>query len=254
MTEDRNIVTPALAATILVVRDDPFEVLMVKRRSSSHFSSALVFPGGLVDAADSAPEWANHLRGGAALDDAARAIRVAGFRETFEETGIVIAAGARPKADRDRPFLDVVRNQGVTLDLDAVAPFGHWITPENAPKRFDTHFLLARAPDGAEPVSDNNETVSVEWVNPAEALARAGAGDFSILFPTLMNLRMLAQSMDAASALAAARARKIFTVRPILSKRDGQTVLNIPAEAGYGVTEYVNPPQSTLLGRGEKKS
>lgn len=253
MSEERKILTPLLAATILVVRDDPFEVLMVKRRSSSHFSSALVFPGGLVDAADSSPEWAHHVRGGLALDDAARAIRIAGFRETYEETGLVLADGGHAEAERDRPFLDVARAQGVTLDLDAVAPFGHWITPENAPKRFDTHFLLARAPDGAEPVSDQNETVSVEWVNPADAVARSEAGDYSILFPTLMNLRMLAQSTDAASAFAAARARKIFTVQPVMSKRDGHTVLNIPAEAGYGLTEYVNPAQSTLLGRPEKK-
>lgn len=247
MSEQRTIVAPALAATILVVRDDPFEVLMVKRRSSSFYASALVFPGGLVEAADASLDWLPHVKAAAGMDANARALRIAGFRETHEETGMLLAHGGAPSA-ADQPFLDMVRAQGATLDLNALAPFGHWITPELAPRRFDTHFFLARAPAGAEPVADNNETVSVEWVRPAEVLARAEAGDYSILFPTLMNLKRLAESADAAGAFSAARARPLFTVKPTMSKRDGRTILNIPAEAGYGLTEYANPPQSTLLG------
>ncbi len=247
MSEDRKIVPAALAATVLLVRDDPFEVLMVKRRSSSFYASALVFPGGLVEALDAAPLWGAYVHGGASLDDAGRALRIAAYREVHEETNIILAPEAAQEP-RNLAFADLVRARDLQLDLDVFAPFGHWITPEAAPKRFDTHFFLARAPSGVAPESDNNETVSLEWLAPANAIARAEAGDYSILFPTLMNLKRLAESTDAEQALQAARARPIFTVKPSMARRDGQTIISIPEEAGYGVTEYVNPSQSTLLG------
>lgn len=247
MSVERKIAPAALAATVLVVRDDPFEVLMVKRRSSSFYASALVFPGGLVEASDAAPHWGAHVRGGEDLDDAARALRIAAYREVHEEVGIILSPDAEQEP-RGLAFADLVRARDLKLDLDVFAPFGHWITPEAAPKRFDTHFFLARAPVDAAPVVDNDEMVSLEWLAPGNAIARAAAGDYSILFPTLMNLKRLAESNNAVQALRAARARPVFTVKPSMARRDGQTIINIPVEAGYGVTEYVNPSQSTLLG------
>lgn len=242
MSTEQPKVRPALAATILLVRDDPFEVLMVKRRRGATYSSALVFPGGVVDPSDASPDWLPHLRGAEDLSDDARALRVAACRETHEETGILLVAGWTAVHAAPAPsFLDLVRSQGLVMDLDAICPFGHWVTPDMAPKRFDTHFLLGRAPPGAEPVSDGGETVSVEWVRPSDALGRVEAGDYSILFPTLMNLKRLAESADAESAIAAARTRPVFTVQPSVSRRDGKTFICIPAEAGYGVTEYMNP-------------
>lgn len=164
---------PRLAATMLLVRDDPFEVLMARRNDRGQFASALVFPGGVVEEEDRSAAWLDHVDGAADLDAGERALRIAGIREAFEETAILLAEDAEglcpPLGDvTGRAFLDLVRDNEVRLKLDAIVPFAHWITPEMAPKRFDTHFYVARAPRDGEAVSDGLETVSVEWVAPDE--------------------------------------------------------------------------------------
>lgn len=233
-------VEPVLSATILLLRDDPFEVLMVRRRSSSHFASALVFPGGLVDPEDRAENWLPHVTGAEGLSETERALRIAACRESYEESSVVLG-GQVHAFEPGVPFLEIVARQNAKLPLGDLSRFGHWITPERAPKRFDTHFFIAAAPEGVEPKCDGDETVSLEWVRPIDAIARAEGGEHTIIFPTLMNLRMLAQSDDVASALNAARARTVVTVMPRVEKRSDGLVVVIPAEAGYGVTEYAAP-------------
>jgi 8-oxo-dGTP pyrophosphatase MutT (NUDIX family) len=244
--EPRSVSAARPAATILLLRDDPLEVLMVRRNDAAFFASALVFPGGLVEAEDGSEAWLPHVTGGEGLNAEERALRIAAIRETFEEAAILIADDV---ADRHLPaaaadaaaFRALVAGSGGRLDLSRVQHFGHWVTPEGSPKRFDTHFFLARAPAGQEAICDGGETVSLEWVRPVDALARADAGERSILFPTRMNLRRLAESPDVDHAIAAAAARPRFTVRPRVEKRpDGMAVI-IPEEAGYGVTEDFHP-------------
>jgi 8-oxo-dGTP pyrophosphatase MutT (NUDIX family) len=235
---------PRLAATILLLRDDPFEVLMVRRSEwrGDFYSAALVFPGGAVDPGDRAEDWLADIDGAEGLDAEERALRIAGCRETLEEAGILLARdahGACPPA-RDcgngESFHAMIRSLGARLQLDAFAHFGHWVTPPVTPRRFDTHFFLARAPDGAEAHCDGGETVALEWIAPQAALERGAAGD-NILFPTRMNLKRLAESDSVASAFAAAAVRERFTVQPTPEQRGGRTVITIPEAAGYGVTE-----------------
>lgn len=239
--------TPLLAATMVLVRDDAFEVLMVRRHAKAVFASALVFPGGAVDDDDYSDEWMPLLTSGADLPAPERAIRIAGIRETFEETALLLATRPdgtpinQPERTDDR-FIDIVRASGGRLMLDNVQHFGHWITPEVAPRRFDTHFLLAQAPAGQQAIADGGETVELEWASPAEVIERAKTDARSIMFPTLLNLMRLAESTDSATALAAARGRLPFTVLPEVEIRaDGSTTVVIPAEAGYGVTEHPEP-------------
>ncbi|MBJ7375300.1 NUDIX hydrolase [Sphingobium sp.] len=242
----RDIAIARPAATILLVRDAPFEVLMVRRHPEQTFSSALVFPGGTVDESDRADDWLDLVTGGEALDSGERALRIAALRETFEETAILLArdADGRPvpcvSTARD-DFRAVVAESGGTLWLDDLVKFGHWITPVNGPKRFDTHFFLAAAPDGQEAKCDGGEAVALEWASPDAILARASAGERSILFPTRMNLRRLAESDTVDAALAAARARSVFTVLPRVERREGGMAVLIPHEAGYGETENFHP-------------
>jgi 8-oxo-dGTP pyrophosphatase MutT (NUDIX family) len=237
---------PRPAATLLLVRDDPFEVLMVRRADRGSFASALVFPGGVVEDGDRSDAWLPHCDGAEGLDVEERALRIAAIRETFEETAILVgenADGACPPLGdvAGRAFLDLVREHRLRLRLDRIMPFAHWVTPDFAPKRFDTHFYVAKAPNQGEAVCDGAETVALEWASPPDVLARAQAGERSILFPTRLNLGRLAESRDAASALAAAAARPPFTVHPRREAREGGFAMVIPAEAGYAETENFHP-------------
>lgn len=237
---------PRPAATVLLMRDNPFEVLMVERHASGMFASALVFPGGVADPDDASPEWLPHLTGIDDLSGEERRLRVAAARETFEETGILLAEEGTVDLHREpelrrRPFLHIIRERRITLALDRFHKIGHWITPEGAPKRYDTHFYIALAPAGQAPVCDGEETVSLEWLSPAKAISLADAGARHILFPTRMNLTRLADSPDTLAAIHAARAKPPFTVTPRMTHREDGSFLCIPAEAGYGVTEIPVP-------------
>jgi 8-oxo-dGTP pyrophosphatase MutT (NUDIX family) len=243
---DRSPAEPRLAATLLVVRDTPFEVLMVRRSDHGSFASALVFPGGCVEEEDYSDDWLAHIDGAKGLDRVERALRIAGIRETFEETAVLLATDAAglcpPLGDvGGLGFLDLVRRHGLRLRLDGVVPFAHWITPEFSPKRFDTHFYVVRAPQGSEATCDGIETVALEWANPHDVLARAQAGERSILFPTRLNLARLAESKDGDGALAAAALRPAFTVLPQRKMREDGVIVTIPAEAGYTETEHFHP-------------
>ena len=245
MTGHETVVDPRPAATVLLLRDDPFEVLMVRRRAGGTFSNALVFPGGVIEVSDADAAWLPHLAGADRLDPQARAVRVAALRETFEEASILVAVlpdGSPVPAgppDDGTPFADLVARRGALLALDQLHPFGHWVTPATEPRRFDTTFFLCRAPEGQLARQDDGETVGFEWAAPEELIERAAAGERSILFPTLMNLRRLAESGDVASALSAADARPVVRIEPLARREDGRTIITIPEESGYGVTEHV---------------
>ncbi len=222
---------------------------MVRRSSRATFASALVFPGGALDPGDFSPDWAPFIEDFDRFEGAERAFRIAAIRETWEETSILVGTGTGTGTSTGTDaaaivggvsFRDVVERSGLRLRLGAIVPFAHWVTPESEPRRFDTRFFLAAAPAGQRAVADGGETVGVEWVRPGDAALAARRREQPIIFPTLMNLERLAESEDTTSALAAARARAAYTVRPVFERRpDGSHLIRIPVEAGYSVTEYV---------------
>ena len=244
MPSDPTIGGVRLSATILIVRDDPLEVLTVRRHAHATFASAIVFPGGVVDEADRSEEWLPLVSGADDLGPNERAIRIAGIRETYEETSLLLAhlpdGGhvAQPAAPHPT-FRETVRASGGTLALDDIRPFGHWITPEGPPKRFDTRFLLARAPRNQTAVADGVETVDIEWARPSALIERAQAGERAIMLPTYANLLRLAESEDADEAFRKAAG---ITPYPVIAWQetlpDGTRVHVIPAEAAYGFTEF----------------
>jgi 8-oxo-dGTP pyrophosphatase MutT (NUDIX family) len=250
---------PKPAATVLLLRDQPeFQVLMVKRHHQIDFASgALVFPGGKTHAGDSDARWAEFASGWDTLDAVQRTLRIGAIREAFEEAGILLAQSAdgapfeapcdlavRAAVDTgDVAFIDVVQDLGVKLRLDDLAVFARWITPTMMPKRFDTWFYVLHAPPGQVAACDGRETVDAEWIAPSEAVRMAAAGERTIIFPTLMNLRLLAEAQDARDCLARAQDRTLVPVLPEVAVRDGERVLVIPPDAGYG---EVSQPLSAL--------
>lgn len=239
--------TPRPAATVLLVRDDPFEVLMVRRHAAATFASALVFPGGVVDAEDWSDEWLPLLAGHEDLTDHERAHRIAAVRETWEEAAILLVSGNNGDCPLppDRPhgslFRKVVAASGGHLNLSAIAAFGHWITPVDAPKRFDTRFYLAHVGREHEARCDGSETVELEWIAPDSALELARRGDAGIMFPTKLSLLRLSESPCPRTAFEAALARPIVPLTPVVSARDGGTVVAIPPDAGYAEWEEFSP-------------
>ena len=259
MTQTKREPVPAIpSATILLLRDGSrdLEVFMVQRHHQVDFArGALVFPGGKVDPADREPTLQARCTGAPASDDE-RAVLVAAIRETFEESGILLArpngsddlvSGERLREieSRHRDALnhkqtslrEIIDAEDLTLACDLLTPFAHWITPELAPKRFDTHFFLVAAPRDQVALHDGRESVDSTWTTPSAALADADAGRCTIVFPTRLNLMKLGRSRAVEEALATARTSAIVTVMPRIEQTDAGTVLRIPAEADYDVVE-----------------
>ncbi len=239
------------AATTIIARErDVLEVLMVKRHHAVDFvAGAMVFPGGKVHDGDCDPAWARHARHWDDVPEEERALRIAAIRECFEETGIILGDPGRATAGadmvqarhsidrRERTFLDYVEEMDIVLDVAALTLFARWLTPPVVPKRFDTFFYLAAAPDAQIALSDGRETVETEWISPTSALALAEAGQREIVLPTRMNLRLLAKSGSLAEAVLAAQTRASRIVLPRIVTRDGVRFLQLDVLDGYGAVE-----------------
>ena len=130
-------------------------------------------------------------------------------RELEEEAGVALAASAEP-----------VR-------------FSRWITPAEVELRFDTHFFVVRAPDGAEPRVDGRECVGVRWIRPQDALHAAEEGRLKLVFPTIKHLEELATFGSVDEALSTARARKVMPVQPRVLMQGGVAQVLMPGEPGY---------------------
>jgi 8-oxo-dGTP pyrophosphatase MutT (NUDIX family) len=250
-------VVPRPASTILLLRDGPgseIEVFMMVRHYEIDFNSgALVFPGGSVDKGDQDIIQNSELySGGEGLDASELSFRIAAIRETFEESGILLARsrGSKVLIDAKRAgeieaahrtelcegktsFLKVLTDSGILLALDELVPYAHWITPEGVPKRFDTWFFLAAAPPEQVGAHDGKESTDSIWLSPREALAGGESGRFKLPFPTTRNLIRLGKQRSVAAALGDAGGRPIVTVMPVVTKVNGGRQLRIPLEAGY---------------------
>lgn len=240
------------AATLVLLRETNagVELFMVERAKTMGFAGGMmVFPGGKVDAADiDLIGDATLAIGFAELDPADAAARIAAIRETFEEAGVLLTHGGPvSEALRDHwrarvvqheeSFADFLHTTGHRLVADALVPFAHWCPPANLERRrFDTRFYLARMPEGETAWHDGGETVRSRWLTAAEALARADAGESSIIFPTRRNLERLAQHGSIDELIVAARAIPIRLVQPMVEDRDGRPHLCIPEGCGYPVT------------------
>ena len=137
--------------------------------------------------------------------------RATARRELDEEAGIALSEGT-----------ELVR-------------YSRWITPAEVSKRFDTHFFVARAPDGAEARIDGAECVGVRWIRPGEALAAGEREELMLVFPTIKHLEQLAAHTSVEDALGTARARKVQPVQPRVLVEGGVAQVLLPGEHGYDV-------------------
>ncbi len=261
---DNAVPTPArLSATVLMLRDgrDGMEVFMVVRHHAIDFASgALVFPGGKLAAGDADARVRSRCSGAEGLSAEQLGLRVGAIREAFEECGMLLARasgqsgliaharlaelGARYRQPLDKGEIgiaEMLEREDLMLACEELVPFAHWITPTFMPKRFDTYFFLAPTPPEQVALHDGREMVDSAWLRPADALAEAAAGTRTIVPATLLNIEKLGRSASVAAALAAARGSPVVRVLPELEQGGEGLLLRIPAEAGYGVTEFTMP-------------
>jgi 8-oxo-dGTP pyrophosphatase MutT (NUDIX family) len=258
---------PRDAATVMLLRPaaaaaagdrdagPPLEVYMLRRKSSMAFApGAYVFPGGSVDArdADEQVAWAGPAPAewGRVFDappQQAAALVCAAVRETFEESGVLLAGpsadsvvadttGADWEADRlallDRSLslAELLARRGLVLRSDLLRPWSRWITPVIEERRFDARFFAAALPPQQRTRDVGGEAAEVAWVSPADAIAMGRRREILLWPPTAVSLAELAACGDVAAAL---RPRKIRPVLPEASVAEGAVWLTIPADLEY---------------------
>jgi 8-oxo-dGTP pyrophosphatase MutT (NUDIX family) len=194
---------PAASAILLRESRSGFEVLVVMRPPRGFFGGLTVFPGGAVDAEDDS-DLARLVVPG---DQADHPHRVAALRELAEETGIALTRhGPIPAPEGGgEPTLEAMRATGVELDSGGLTLVSRWVTPEYAPKRYDTRFYLARVDDPPEVRLDHAELVGHAWVTPSAALSRHEAGDWDMFLPTVAHLRWLRRRASVEDAISSAQ-------------------------------------------------
>ena len=254
-------VTPRLAATTLIVRDDNagLQVLMVRRSLQASFMpGAYVFPGGAVDDADGsadhqaacdepAERLARRIGAVTGVGDLALAYAVAALRECFEECGLWLgatdhhapAAGWAPLRARLQAgdsLAALAAEAGLPLATRGLQPWSHWVTPVGLPKRFDTLFFVARAPAGQVPEVDAGETTTLAWVHPPAALAALARGEFPMEFATISTVESLRSFSSVAALLAHAAAQTSLPPLHPRLKLDAEGRMAgvlLPGQAGY---------------------
>lgn len=246
---------PIPSATILMLRDGPngIEIFMVVRHHQIDFASgALVFPGGKLN--DSDDQVSQFCKGGNTQDTDLK-YQVGAIREAFEECGILLArekgqealiSASRlaaleqfrePLAKGKLDIKDFLEAESLVLACDRLQHYAHWVTPEMMPKRFDTQFYLAEAPADHLAMHDGYESVDSVWIRPEDALAGNKSGKYTIIFPTRLNIEMLAEANSVKEAFHQAKNRKVITVKPRFEKREDGNYLCLPEDAGYSITE-----------------
>lgn len=245
---------PRDAATVVLARpgDDGPEIYLLRRQASMAFAGGMcVFPGGGVDPRDfdhavawagpSSAEWATRL----GVDERmARALVCAAVRETFEESGVLLAGTAEEvvadttgddwEADRtalearEWSLTEFLERRALVLRSDLLGTWSGWTTPVFEPRRFRTWFFVAQLPEGQVTRDVSTEAVSVAWLPAMTAVERAEQGDLFMMPPTYLTCLDVGQHSSPAEVLAEARGRTVEMFTPTAVERDGDYVLSMP--------------------------
>jgi glyoxylase-like metal-dependent hydrolase (beta-lactamase superfamily II)/8-oxo-dGTP pyrophosphatase MutT (NUDIX family) len=262
-----KILAPRPAATLVLLRQasDGPEVLMLQRSQSAAFlGGAYVFPGGALDTEDAEPRATRRVLGLTDEQASARlglgggglAYYVAAVRESFEEAGVLLAceengqslAPTRAQqllAHRHQPFLAFLERENLFIPGAALAYIGHWITAPGRPRRFDTRFFAALAPEGQAGSHDANETVHDVWISPRAALERGERGAIELVFATQHTLKDFARFAHAEQAFEFARTLpEVETNRTCWAQGKAGAKLFRRADPAYFEIHWSDPEES----------
>jgi len=242
---------PRDAATVVLMRagDGGPELYLLRRQTSMAFAGGMcVFPGGGVDPRDfdshvawSGPApaaWAEQLL---TSEELARALVCAAVRETFEESGVLLAgpsatevvgdttgedweADRRALEARDLSFTSFLERRGLVLRSDLLGAWAAWCTPEFEPRRFRTWFFAAVLPPGQRTRDVSSESSSVTWMSALEACDAVDAGELGMMPPTYVTCLEIGQYADPDEVLGAAAGRDLTMFTPTVDLDDTVTV------------------------------
>ncbi|MDO9455552.1 NUDIX hydrolase [Nocardioides sp.] len=238
----RTPVEPRNAATVVLMRpsaaDVGPDVYYMRRQVSMDFAAGMaVFPGGGVDPRDfdtevawagpTPAEWAERL---GSDEETARALVCTAVRETFEESGVLLAG---PSADevvadttgddweadrvaletRELSMTDFLLRRGLVLRTDLLGVWDAWLTPVFEPKRYRTWFFVAVLPAGQRTRDVSSESSSVVWLPARNAAEQADAGELAMMPPTYLTSMEVGSfaTPDDVLAEAASRSAEMFT-------------------------------------------
>jgi 8-oxo-dGTP pyrophosphatase MutT (NUDIX family) len=254
----RTPVEPKDASTVVLLRDGDgeeggLEVYLLRRSRGMAFAGGFcVFPGGGVDPRDfeqeigwvgpTAEEWAELLR---TTPEHARALVCAAVRETFEESGVLLAGptedsvvgdttGEDWESDRQRlearelAFTEFLRSRGLQLRTDLLRYWGTWVTPVFEPKRYDTRFFVAALPAGQVTRDVSTESDEVVWLPVREAIDAVDRGALAMLPPTYATCLEIYDHRTTAEALDAAETKDRSPILPEMQVDDDGGYLHLP--------------------------
>lgn len=250
---------PKDAATVVLLRPSSSgpEIYLLRRQTSMAFAGGMcVFPGGGVDPRDyanelvdrglwagpSPAEWAARL----GVDEPkAWALVCAAVRETFEESGVLLAgAGADEvvadttgdawEADRvalesrELSMTSFLEGRSLVLRTDLLGPWSGWLTPVFEPRRYRTWFFVARLPDGQVTRDVSTESSSVTWTAAMDAVEQVEQQQMRMMPPTWLTCLDVAQHADPDAVLAEAQRRHVDIFTPEVVADGDDWILSTP--------------------------
>jgi 8-oxo-dGTP pyrophosphatase MutT (NUDIX family) len=265
---------PRPAATVVLLRegDAGLEVFMLKRHGLSDvLGGAYVFPGGKLDREDSEASTLRHLDvaperlqgelGEPELDPVSAAgLFVAALRETFEEAGLLFAAGAAAAHAENATrlsregvrFAEILERLELPLAASRIAPWSRWITPRVPSvmnKRFDTRFFVAAVPEGMEARHDDHEATESLWLSPRGVLESYWRREVELAPPQIQSLAHLCRHATVGQVLAEARSRRPPLIQPEPFLVEGERVIAYPGDERHPVRERALPGPTRLVHR-----
>src|SRR6478736_1240961 len=240
---------PRDAATVVLLRPGAAgpDLYLLRRQTSMAFAGGMcVFPGGGVDPRDfdhaiawagPAPQdWAAQL---GTDESTARALVCAAVRETFEESGVLLAGESAETvvADttgddwetdraaleaRELAFTEFLDRRGLVLRTDLLGVWAAWLTPVFEPRRYRTWFFVADLPEGQRTRDVSTESDHVTWLPAMQAVRDVEEQQMVMLPPTYLTCLEVGQYADPAAVLAAAQGRAVGTFTPAM-EGDGRT-------------------------------
>lgn len=253
---DQEPAEPRNAATVLLLRNASkgLSVYLLRRQNTMAFAGGMVvFPGGGVDHRDfdasvawagpPVPEWATRL---GVEEPLARALVCAAVRETFEESGVLLAgpSGSEVVADttgddweadrvalekRELAFTEFLSRRGLVLRTDLLGVWSAWLTPVFEPRRYRTWFFVAELPSGQRTRDVSTESDAVAWSPVMGAVEAADRGEIGMMPPTYLTCLEVGQHATAEEVLAVAaagRSTEVFMPEPV--SEDGVMTLSYP--------------------------